>query len=239
VIDTIWHCGAMVDWMKPYQALRKTNVEGTHEIIRMAGSVQIKTLHFISSLAVLPLLEGKTEWFEKEIENPEGITVGYGQSKWVAEQLCLKARAWNIPVHVYRFDYVAGTPGKGVMKESDFIARMIKGSIQMGSIPEEETNFDILPVDYLCEMMTAIAASGDEPGKIYHLINKRPFATSDFARLIRKKGYKIKRIPFETWKSLQKRILRTPFIPFIHLSTDTIPGLSRATVLGGWTTRTQ
>ena len=219
VIDTIWHCGALVDWMKPYEALKNTNVEGTREIIRMAGTTCLKSLHFISSLAVLPLVEGCCDWYEKEVNDPRGITAGYGQSKWVSEQLCLKARSWGIPVSVYRFDYVAGIPGKGVMKESDFIARLIKGCIQLGCIPLEETNFDIIPVDYLCRMMLGIACSGDEPGKIYHLLNRRPFSTSDFARLIRARGYKIRRIPFEQWKKLTKKDPDNalyPLYPFIN-----------------------
>ncbi len=234
VIDTIWHCGATVDWMKPFDALKKTNVEGTREVIRMAGTSQIKTLHFISSLAVLPLVHGKNRWFEEEVNDPRGITTGYGQSKWVAEQLCLKARRWRIPVHVYRFDYVAGTPGRGVMKESDFIARLIKGCIRMGTVPQEETNFDIIPVDHLCRMLTAIARSGDTPGRIYHLINKRPYSTSDFARLIRERGYKLTRIPFETWKKQTRKDKDNalyPLYPFINgYDKDTFESYSFWTV---------
>ncbi|MBU1172219.1 MAG: thioester reductase domain-containing protein [Proteobacteria bacterium] len=217
-IDTIWHCGATVDWLKPYAALKNTNVNGTREVIRMAAHKSIKTLHFISSLAVLPLVEGQNEWFEKEVRDPSGIRAGYGQSKWVAEQLCLKAAKLGVPVSIYRFDYVAGKPGSGVMKQSDFIARLIKGCIQMGCMPLEETNFDIIPVDYLCRMMLSIA-HGDKPsGKIYHLLNRRPFSTSDFASLIRKRGHKIHRIPFEDWKKLCQKDPRNvlyPLYPFI------------------------
>lgn len=219
LIDTIWHCGATVDWMKPYDALKNTNVEGTREIIRMAAHKTIKTLHFVSSLAVLPLIAGQNEWYEREVSDPTGISGGYGQSKWVAEQLCLKAAKWGVPVSVYRFDYVAGKPGSGVMKQSDFIARLIKGCIQLGSMPLEETNFDIIPVDYLCSMMVAIAGAEPSSGKIYHLLNRKPFSTSDFATLIRKRGHKIHRIPFEQWKHLTKKDPKNvlfPLYPFIN-----------------------
>lgn len=221
-IDTIWHCGAAVDWMKPYDSLKKTNVDGTRAIIHLASHKTLKHLHFVSSLAVLPVLTGKTEWAEQEVEAPNGITSGYGQSKWVAEQLCLKAGKWGVPVSVYRFDYVAGKPGSGIMKETDFIARLIKGCIQLGSIPLEETNFDIIAVDGLCAMMVAIAKAESPRGNIYHLINRRPFSTSDFARLIRSRGYNLQRIPFDEWKMLTRKDPKNalyPLYPFINTYT--------------------
>ncbi|GAB6094454.1 hypothetical protein JCM14469_07060 [Desulfatiferula olefinivorans] len=218
-IDTIWHCGATVDWMKSYDALRRINVEGTRTIIHLAAHKTVKHLHFISSLAVLPLVPGQTHWDERPVSDPAGILTGYGQSKWVAEQLCLKAGDWGIPVSVYRFDYVAGKPGSGVMKDSDFIARLITGCIRMGSMPLEETNFDIIAVDYLCTMMAAIAGLDREPGGvIYHLLNRKPFSTSDFAALIRKRGYRLERLPFEHWKKLTRKNPENelyPLFPFI------------------------
>ena len=44
-IDTIYHCGAMVNTMAPYQAMRPANVIGTLEVIRFACTVVKKTIH--------------------------------------------------------------------------------------------------------------------------------------------------------------------------------------------------
>ncbi len=219
IIDTIYHCGATVDWMKPYESLKKTNVLGTLEVIKFAGHEKIKEFHYISSLAVLPSLSDKYDWFEADLPEPESLTNGYAQSKWVAEKLCNEARKRGLPVNIYRFDYVVGRKVNGAMKNSDFIVRMIKGCIQLGCIPIEDTNFDIIPVDYLCKIITAISMGSGNINKNYHLINRKPFLISDFVSLIREFGYKIERIPFEEWKKLLKKVPSNalyPLYPFLN-----------------------
>ena len=200
--DTIYHCGAMVDWMKPYQSLKAANVSGTLEIIKLAGNKQIKRLHYISSLAVLPLIEDKSIWYENDTGEPEKLVGGYGQTKWVAEKLCHQARDRGLPVSIYRFDYVAGTTTNGAMKETDFLVRLVKGVAQLGYVPYEETNFDILGVDYLSRIVIEISKSAENINKTYHLINRKPFSTSDFTSLIRQFGYPAQKISFKTWKKL-------------------------------------
>ncbi|MDA8137447.1 MAG: thioester reductase domain-containing protein [Desulfobacteraceae bacterium] len=204
-IDTVFHCGAVVDWMKPYHALKRANVEGTTQAIRFSLLHKIKPLHFISSLAVLPLLEGKYEWRESEQPPPEALNNGYAQSKWVAERLCLEARQMGLPVSIYRFDFVAGDVRTGAMKATDFIVRLIKGCIEIGAIPSEEVNFDIHCVDHLSRMIVAMAQL-NQP-QTYHLINRQPFLISDFARLMRQAGYPVESLGYEHWK---RRVQATP-----------------------------
>ncbi len=199
-IDTVYHCGAIVDWMKSYAALKKVNVSGTIEAIKFAGYNRIKHFHYISSLAVLPLTDDKYQWFETDISKSDNLTNGYAQSKWVAESLCTAAREKGLPVNIYRFDFVAGTEKTGAMKETDFIVRFIKGCIQSGCVPVEESNLDIVSVDHLAKTILDISQLIEN--KTYHMINRRPFTTSDFVSLIRQFGYKLEKISFESWKKL-------------------------------------
>ncbi len=201
-IDTVLHSGAIVDWMKSYMSLKKTNVDGTAEAITFCARGKIKQLHYISSLAVLPLIEGKTKWLESDDPDPTALTNGYSQSKWVAERLCLEARRMGLGVNIFRFDFVAGNIDTGAMKETDFIVRLIKGCIQLGYIPAEEVNFDILSADHLSKVMVMLCRLNQQ--KTYHLINRQPFSTCDYTRIIRSFGYRLERIPFDTWKQVVK-----------------------------------
>src|SRR5262249_49779917 len=56
-VDAIYHAGAAVNCLRPYRALRASNVQGTEEVLRLAASERTKPLHHISSLSVF----GRTE----------------------------------------------------------------------------------------------------------------------------------------------------------------------------------
>lgn len=215
-IDTVFHCGAVVDWMKPYLSLKKANVGGTAETIKFSYRKKMKRLHYISSLAVLPPIEGKPTWLESEQPPPRELTNGYAQSKWVAERLCAEARDRGLMVNIYRFDYVVGSAATGAMKATDFIVRLIKGCIQTGYIPTEEVNFDILSVDHLSKAVVGISKLNQ--AKTYHLMNRQPFCTSDFTKLLRECGYKLDIVPYSVWQKIVKaspECALYPLYPFL------------------------
>eukprot|EP01046_Picozoa_sp_COSAG06_P031263 COSAG06_NODE_3031_length_5940_cov_25.990755_2_plen_129_part_00 len=59
-IDSILHCGADVNLVKPYAALKAPNVLGTQEVLRLAvtqGKFQkkLKPVHYISTNSVFPI----------------------------------------------------------------------------------------------------------------------------------------------------------------------------------------
>ena len=51
-IDVIYHNGAWVNALYPYERLRAANVLGTQEVIRLAALGHPKPLHYISTLAI-------------------------------------------------------------------------------------------------------------------------------------------------------------------------------------------
>ncbi|MDQ5853769.1 MAG: SDR family oxidoreductase, partial [Chloroflexota bacterium] len=63
-IDTIYHNGAMVNWIYSYSRLKSANVVGTQEILRLASRGTVKPVHVVSSLSVFPL-----------VGNPQGKVV--------------------------------------------------------------------------------------------------------------------------------------------------------------------
>ena len=51
--DTVYHAGAQVNFIYPYQELRAANVGGTREVIRLAAMYHAIPVHYVSSTAVL------------------------------------------------------------------------------------------------------------------------------------------------------------------------------------------
>jgi thioester reductase-like protein len=53
-IEAIYHNGASVNWVYPYDALKPTNVLGTQEVLRLASRHKTKPVHLVSTLGVFP-----------------------------------------------------------------------------------------------------------------------------------------------------------------------------------------
>jgi len=115
-IDAIVHNGAYVHWMHSYQHLRASNVNGTQEVLRLSCLYRLKPMHYISTTNVFDTLHHsalKVVYEHDDASHTDGLSGGYTQTKWVAEQLVNRARARGIPTHIYRPGYVTGDANTG------------------------------------------------------------------------------------------------------------------------------
>ncbi|GGW55122.1 nucleoside-diphosphate-sugar epimerase [Winogradskyella epiphytica] len=86
-VTYVYHCAAFVSFEPDkYKQLRKTNIEGTANIVNLSISHQIKKLCYVSSIATIghhsnpeTLIDEQTEW------NSEGDNSIYGITKYGAE----------------------------------------------------------------------------------------------------------------------------------------------------------
>lgn len=56
----------------------------------------------------------------------KGLSDGYGQSKWVAEQMCMQARSRGLPVSILRPGNMSPSATTGVWNSSDFIYMLLQ-----------------------------------------------------------------------------------------------------------------
>lgn len=54
------------------------------------------------------------------------LSDGYGQSKWVAEQMCMQARSRGLPVSILRPGNMSPSARTGVWNPSDFIYMLLQ-----------------------------------------------------------------------------------------------------------------
>jgi thioester reductase-like protein len=136
-VQVIVHAGATVNLVYPYATLRNANVGGTKEILRLAcrGGA---TVQYVSTNGVLPpSQEGWPEDTMLDVDSvPTKLLDGYGQTKWVAEQLVLEAGRRGLPVRIHRAGTISGHSITGAANAWDLLSALIVESIQIGHAPD-------------------------------------------------------------------------------------------------------
>jgi thioester reductase-like protein len=218
-IDTIYHSAALLNYVYPYSQFKPANVLGTQEIIRLASQTKVKPLHYISSVAVFE----SSAYYSKVITESDSLShnkdiyLGYSQSKWVAEKLVMSARDRGLPVTIYRPPFISGDTKTGVWNTDDIVCRLIKGCIQMGSMPDIDFLLDLSPVDYVSRAIVYLSQQQQSLGKAFHLNNPQPLHWKDLVSFIRDSGYPIEQVSYRDWQTQLDRDARTPENPLYPL----------------------
>ncbi|HLO86980.1 MAG TPA: thioester reductase domain-containing protein [Nostocaceae cyanobacterium] len=202
-IDSIYHSGALLNYVYPYSALKAANVLGTQEVLRLACQTKVKPVHYVSSVAVFesPIYAGKVVKEQDEFNDWQGIFLGYSQTKWVAEKLVKVARDRGLPVTIHRPPLISGDSQTGICNTHDFINLMIKGCLQMGCFPDVDYMLDMSPVDYVSKAIVYLSRKQTSIGKAFHLQHPQPVSLKSLVDWIRSFGFSLEMIPYEQWQA--------------------------------------
>jgi dihydroflavonol-4-reductase len=127
-IDYVYHCAALISFdPKDEEKLRKTNIEGTANIVNFCLAKNIQKLCYVSSIAALgDLLDHEkivtelTEW------NPEKSHSDYAISKFGAEMEIWRAQQEGLQVVIVNPGVILGT-GFENQGSSEIFAKVKKG----------------------------------------------------------------------------------------------------------------
>jgi thioester reductase-like protein len=202
-IDTIYHSGALLNYVYPYSALKAANVLGTQEVLRLACKTKVKPVHYVSSVAVFEstAYAGKVVKEQDSFDDWQGIFLGYSQTKWVAEKLVKIAGDRGLPITIYRPPLIAGDSQTGICNTHDFINLMIKGCLQMGCFPDVDYMLDMSPVDYVSKAVVYLSRQEKSIGQAFHLQHPQPASLKSLVEWIRTFGFKLEMIPYEQWQN--------------------------------------
>ena len=198
-IDAVYHCGAWVNFARPYHTLKPTNVLGTQEVLRLATRHRVTPVHHVSTLAVLAgaFTAGAAEVFEDDpLPSPTGHDTGYSESKWVAEGVVDLARERGVPVSVYRPGVVLGDSRSGVVNGEDYVVKMILGCVRLGLAPLRDYPLPVAPVDVVARAVVALSLG---PPGTFHLVDPAPLPWNDLFGMVRAAGYPVRSVPYPEW----------------------------------------
>lgn len=205
-VQVVVHAGATVNLVYPYAALRGANVGGTREILRLA-SLGGATVQYVSTNGVLPPSPESGGWPEDTMLDvgsvPEKLPDGYGQSKWVAEQLVLEAGRRGLPVKVHRAGTISGHSLSGAANAWDLLTALIVESIQLGHAPDVEGwRAEMTPVDFVSNAIVHLANQTSAEQTVFHLGDPNPVDMKSIFANLAELGYPTKPLGWEEWVAL-------------------------------------
>lgn len=204
-VQVIIHAAATVNLVYPYAALRNANVGGTREVLRLAAK-NGATVQYVSTNGVLPP-SGEKGWSEDTMldlqDVPEKLLDGYGQTKWVAEQLVLKAGQRGLPVKIHRCGTISGHSVTGTANAWDLLTALLVESIRLGYAPDVEGwRTEATPVDFVSASIVHLATQTQKDQTVLHLGDPDPVNTRSVFENLKELGYPTQPLPWDEWVAL-------------------------------------
>lgn len=222
-LDVIYHNGAMVNFVSPYNTLREPNVVGTRRVLELACTTRLKAVHHVSTIDTLLATHTPRPFLEDDapLHSAVGVPAGYTGSKWVAEKVVDVARRRSVPVTVFRPGLILGHTATGAAQTIDYLLVALRGFLPMRILPDYPRIFDIVPVDYVASALVHVSLRSQALGGFFHLFNPSPVPLRTFCDWIRDYGYEFDIVPFEEGR---RRALSVPpghpLYPLVPLIRD-------------------
>jgi thioester reductase-like protein len=226
-VDAIVHNGALVNYVRTYDALRPANVAGTRELLRLALTAHRKTFHLISSTFIYG-------WNTKSVlresdANAEmtGLDFGYSQTKWVAEQLVRTAQRQGLDVRIYRPELITPTSA-GFGSKDDIFVRFTMFMIEHGLAVSDRHQLSLLPADLIADHIIALMDVPAEAGTVFNMTADDYYNIMDVTRLMSERhGYRFSYYDMPSFVEQVKRRCAPrdalyPLVDFLTRSSDKI-----------------
>jgi thioester reductase-like protein len=229
-VDLIYHTGAAVNFIYPYEELRAANVTGTREVIRLADEARGIPVHYVSTTAVLAGL-GVMGMREVTEETPlayaDRLAVGYVETKFVAEELLRNAARAGLPVAIYRPLDIVGSLRTGVWNTAAEMCALIRLVTDTGLAPDIDLPLDFVPADVCAAAVRHISVAEGAAGRTYHLASPQHAPLGFLVDRLRAFGFSVQEIPYDAWVSELVRHAAQhpshPMTPFLPLFIDRDP----------------
>jgi thioester reductase-like protein len=183
VVEEIVHNGAWVNYLHEYALLRDVNVLGTREVVRLATDGRLKVVNHVSTTFVFGWSTTETLSEEDTNEDLTLLDFGYSQSKWVAEQLVLKAIEQGVPARVFRPALIAPSLC-GAGEQLDIAMRLLAFMVKHGVDTTALNQVSLSPADLVADNIIAISGLRDTVGQTFHVTRDERSTMRDVTRLL-------------------------------------------------------
>ncbi|MDR8368223.1 non-ribosomal peptide synthetase [Pseudomonas sp. JL3] len=203
------HNAANVNHVLDYESLARDNVEPIFECLRLCEGRSKKIFNFISTLSASSTIsdDGRVLELPAAQTPPIYIKNGYNLSKWVGERILERARERGVRVNLYRPGNISFNSLTGVCQpHKNRLMLMLKGSIQLGQVPEFALNFDLMPVDFLARFIAFHASRYQAEKAVFNLHNPEPLSWDCYVASFREAGREFAMVSVADWQQQLGRV---------------------------------
>ena len=229
-IHTIYHNGALVNYLLDYATMRPVNVIGTRDLVRLASSRRAKIVNHISTTFVFGWSSKETLFESDTNQDLALLDFGYSQSKWVSEQIVLNAMRDGLPARVFRPALIAPSVSGGGYN-FDIVIRLLAFMLRHGISTTAQNQVSLSPADLVANNIVAISNLPDTVGETFHVtrdtyssmlditgllgeLTQRRFASHDLAEFVP-----------QVIERCRKEDLLFPLLNFLVRSVDNITAM--------------
>jgi thioester reductase-like protein len=186
-ITAIYHNGASVNLVLPYDSVKGANLNSTRELLRLASASQAKPLHLISTDAIPRNVNGN----------------GYLLSKEMAENVVRAAREQGYPSSIFRLPRLSLDSRTGLGNHRDAALRTLRMVMEVGAAPDLEFEEMWIPVDEAARLVVRTTLEDPDAG-LYSVVTDEATAWSAVVRLCVESGLATVTSPAH-WAELVRR----------------------------------
>jgi thioester reductase-like protein len=229
-IVTIFHNGALVNYLFDYARMRSANVLGTQAMLALAAKGRPKAFNHVSTTfifgwATLPELH---EDFAND--GMDLLDFGYSQTKWSSERNVAAAGHAGMPVRIFRPALI--TPSvSGGGNAFDITIRLLKFMIDHGIGVAAQNQVSFTPVDLVANNIVAIAGMADTAGGTFHVVRDDYATMGDITdRIAAQTGRRFRPFPLKAFvpeviRRATRDDLLFPLLDFLINSIDNIASM--------------
>lgn len=225
--DTVYHNGAYVNYIMDYESMRRINVGGTKEVIALCLDAKPKVLNYISTTFIFGWSAKETLHESDSNAGMEFLDFGYSQSKWVSDQVVLKAMEQGLTARIFRPALISPS-SNGDGYNFDISIRLLSFMLKYGIGTSAGNQVSFTPADLAANNIVAISNLDSSAGLTFH-VTRDTYSTmqdvTDKLSIFTGKSfvnYDLKSFVPEVVSRCQKNDLLFPLLNFLVRSVDNI-----------------
>jgi thioester reductase-like protein len=229
-IGTVYHNGALVNYLLDYRHMRAGNVTGTAQVIDFAFTGRRKVLNYVSTTFIFGWATKDVLFETDQNGDMDHLEFGYSQSKWVAEQLVLSAMDQGLEARIFRPALITpALDGRG--GHVDITLRLLNFMIKHGVCVDTQNQVSFMPVDLTANNIVAVAAQPETINKTFHITRDRPETMPQITDIISRKtnmtfdAFRLKDFVPVVIERCTRDDLLYPLLDFLVESVDNIAAM--------------
>ncbi|RKK92492.1 hypothetical protein BFJ68_g15876 [Fusarium oxysporum] len=186
------------------------NVLSTIDAMKLCNEGKPKLFSFVSSTSTLDTDyyinlsgaqaatgRGAVLEYDNLLPNRTGLGTGYGQTKWVSEQLVREAGRRGLRGAIVRPGYILGSRNSGVSNTGDWIVRLLKGCCQLSARPRIINSINAIPVNHVACVVVASTLNPLPGMNVVHVTAHPRLRMNKLLSALSYYGYKVPKVNYD------------------------------------------